>query len=832
MPIKQLLAILLLFISTTIISQEKFAPVQGGKILGSVMDSASHQPVEYATISLHLGGSKKAINGGTTDKKGNYIIDNVDLGTYSLLVESIGFKPLTINNVEVYKSKGVINLKVISLIPKSNTLQTVTVTAQAKFIENRIDKMVFNAEKDITSQTGVATDILKKLPQVSVGIDGNVELAGSSSIRFLINGKPSSAFGNNITDVLQAIPANQIKSIEVITNPGAKYDAQGIGGIINIILKKNNAQGINGNLSLSAGTRNENASFNFNVRRGAFGMHAFVSGNARLRATSTSQSDRETLDTADKTKVSFLQYGQSSGTRHGFQTGMGFDWTYKEKNSFSGGVSYNQFGSNGLGFNNQLQNIFANGGNGSVISNINTLNNIDNAFKAHNVDANLYYKRTFAKADEELEIALNSSHGNSVNTANNLQYALPYDVLNYARHSRNPGHQNENELRIDYGVPLKKNVIFGSGSKISFVDITSNSNVNKLLSSTHNVVADPFLTNSLNYHQKVYALYAELSFPVFKLFDAKLGERYERTEIEAFYSNAQVQKDIPGYNSLVPSVYLMKKLGENGGNLKLSFSKRIGRPDYGDLNPFINTSDPKNISTGNSNLQPEKSYRYELAYNKDLGKSGSFMVNLFYRKNENDIQPFVVYYPSFQVGDSVFTNVAVSTRQNIGTENNTGINIFDDFRVNTKFSVRTNISMFHRKIINAIDKGYDVTSFNYRLNMNGSYQFSSTLAAEFFGNFSSPRNEAQGKYPSFTSYSFAIRKQFWNKNGSLALTATNPFKETISQRTELFGPNFVVNNVRNIPFRSIGINFTYKFGRLEFKKDHNNEGENGGAGEP
>ena len=136
----------------------------------------------------------------------------------------------------------------------------------------------------ITSQSGVATDILKKVPQVSVDIDGNVELAGSSSIRFLIDGKPSSAFGNNITDVLQSIPASQIKSIEVVTNPGAKYDAQGLGGIINIILKKNTAKGVNGNISLTAGTRQQNGSFNFNARNKNFGINAYVSGNARLNS--------------------------------------------------------------------------------------------------------------------------------------------------------------------------------------------------------------------------------------------------------------------------------------------------------------------------------------------------------------------------------------------------------------------------------------------------------------------------------------------------------------------------------------------------------------------
>ena len=280
-----------------------------------------------------------------------------------------------------------------------------------------------------------------------------------------------------------------------------------------------------------------------------------------------------------------------------------------------------------------------------------------------------------------------------------------------------------------------------------------------------------------------------------------------------------MQQKIPGYNTFVPTIYLSRKLGEDGGTLKLSYSKRIGRPEYQELNPFINTSDPKNISTGNSKLVPEQSHRYEFGYNKDLRKAGSFMVSLFYRHNLNDIQPFVTYYPQYKVGDSTFTNVTVSSRQNIGTEKNLGMNIFTDLRIISKMSIRTNLSFFHRDIINAIDKGYNSSSFNYRFNLNTSYQFSSTLAGEFFGNFNSARNEAQGKYPSFTNYSFALRKQLWNKNGSLAFTASNPFKDAVDQRTELYGPNFVVSSLRSIPFRSFGLNFTYKFGHLEFKKE-------------
>ncbi|MEP6952305.1 MAG: TonB-dependent receptor [Ginsengibacter sp.] len=807
---------LLVISNSSIFAQQPAGQNTGYKIKGRLIDSASKHPLEYATISLFLKGEKAPSNGAITDSKGNFIIDNVTTGTYKLVAEFLGYKPFTLSNLQINKDHTLIDTKNILLSSTATTLQNINVAIQGKLIENKIDKLVFNAERDLTSQSGVATDILKKVPQVSVDVDGNVQLAGSSSIRFLINGKPSSAFGSNISDVLQSIPASQIKSIEVITNPGAKYDAQGLGGIINIILKNNNAQGINGNVSLTAGTRTENGSFNFNVRRGKFGMNAFISGNARLRSQTLSSSDRVTADTAANTKILLHQDGFSRFQRSGYQTGINFDWDPDKYNNFSGSLSYNNFSNTGNGSINQDQN--TQDQNGSILSDLQTFRNADNAFHFHNIDAGINYKRTFAKEDQELEIAMNSSFGNNNSNNNNYQFSLPQHFLYYSTAGNNPGKEKETEITIDYTQPLKKTVILGVGSKINFYDISSNSNVLNLDPVSGQYSTDNFLSNNLNYHQKVYALYSEISFPVFKLFDAKIGERYERTEINSFYSNALQQSKIPGYNTFVPSIFFSKKLSENS-LLKLSFSKRIERPEYRDLNPFINTSDPKNLSTGNPNLQPQIGKRYELGYSNDIKKFGSVMVNFFYRINDHDIQPFIVFYPSFQVGDTTYTNVAVSTRQNIGRENNIGVNLFGDLKFIPKLSLRTNLFFFHRHTINIIDKGYNYNSFNYRANLNAAYQFSNTLAAEFFGNFNSARHEAQGKYPSFTSYSIAVRKQFWNKKGSLALTASNPFKKYIDQKTQVFGPNFTINGLRSIPFRSIGINFTWKFGKLEFKKD-------------
>lgn len=821
------LGCMLLVPCLALLAQQNNIKLLPGKITGRVVDSATMQNIDYATISVFIEGKENPVTGTTSDSKGLFKIDNLAPGTYTVVVDFIGYNKKTIARVPVTTAAPAYTVGVVLLVKSAALLQGVTVTSQAKLIENRIDKMVFNAEKDLTSQGGVATDILKKVPQVTVDIDGNVELAGSSSVKFLINGKPSTAFGNNIADVLQSIPASQIKSIEVITNPGAKYDAQGLGGIINIILKDNKTKGINGNLSVTAGTRMENGSLNLNMRNGNFGLNLFASGNARLSSTSHTFSDRTSFDSANNSNVLLHQQGSSQFVRHGVESGIGFDWTYKKKNSFTGSVGYDDFGGSGSGYINQLQT--ETNAAGVLLSSIASLNNTHNSFNFHSIDANLNYKRTFDKEDQELDVTVNTSFGKSRNVADNQQHTQPGNALYYGINSVNPGKENETEVMVDYVQPLSKDVKLGFGGKYHARDISSTSDVLSYQPLSKQFTQDTFLSNSLTYKERVYAAYTELSFPVSTWFDAKIGGRYERTEINAFFSNGDGQNITPGYNTFVPSVFLMKKL-PNNQTLKLSVSKRINRPEYFDLNPFINTSDPKNISQGNPYLLPEIGFRYELSYNKELAGIGSFMVSAFYRSSNHDIQPYIYYYPSITIGDTTYQNASVSTRANIGRENNMGFNIFADVHVTKKLSVRSNLFLFYRHTINAIDPGQNSNSLNYRINMNASYQFASTLAAEFFGNFNSARREVQGKYPSFTSYSFAIRKQFWDKKGSLALTANNVFGEYVNQRTEVTGKNFTTNSLRQIPFRSIGLNFTWKFGKLEFKKDKDENDNNGGNG--
>ncbi|MDH7459709.1 outer membrane beta-barrel family protein [Chitinophagaceae bacterium 26-R-25] len=792
-----------------------------GKISGRVVDGVASTPLEYATVTILDSLGRKTVTGSTTSMDGHFVITDMAAGHYQGLVECIGYKPVTVPNISVTKNGSTV-LKDILLSKEAKSLAEVTVTAKTKLVENKIDKLVFNADKDLTSVGGMATDILKKVPQVSVDVDGNVQLAGNGGIRFLINGRPSTAFGSNVADVLQSIPASQIKSIEVITNPGAKYDAQGMGGIINIILKTSNAKGVNGNLSLTAGTRSENGSFNFNARNNNFAVNAFVAGNARLKVSTPYSSLRKSVDTLTNTFSSLSQTGNTSLMRRGVESGLGIDWTWKKYNAISASINYNVFGNDNGGAINQLQQTTDAGGN--TLATLWNINNTNTKNRFHNSDIAFNYRRTFAKEDQELNLSVNSSLGRSQTNANNLLSLMPQDSLYYGIMNSNPGKQYETQIALDYSQPIAKKVMLGTGAKMTIMDIQSNAEVMSYQPDQKDYSHDSALSNNLDYHQKVYAAYAELSFPVMQLFDVKVGSRYERTETSSYYSNAQKNVTTPGYNTFVPSVYLSRKLGENQ-TIKLSYSKRIERPDYGDLNPFINTADPKNITAGNPYLKPEIGHRVELGYAHDIANGGSISVTAFYRHNLNDIQPYVKFYPTLQVGDSTYYNVSVSSRENIGTEDNTGINLFADVHPTSKLALRSNLSFFHRKIDNQIDTSQSRTSFNYRININASYQFNGTLSAEFFGNFNSARNEVQGKYPSFTTYSFAIRKMFWNKKGSLALTANNPFNEYIKQTTELYGTNFTTTSVRKIPFRSVSLNFTWKFGKLAFKKEKEKEAD-------
>ncbi len=805
-----------LFVTTVNINAQNAAGGKG-KITGKVTDAVSKQPVDYATVSLFKQGSTSPFNGISTDPKGNFSLENIPAGDYRLTIDFLGYKKHAVEHVFVVDG-GTMALGNVLIDPIQNQLKGVDIVAKAPIIENRIDKMVYNAQNDLTAQSGAAIDVLKKVPQVTVDIDGNVELQGNANIRFLINGKPSSIFGASLADALQAIPGSQIKSIEVITSPGAKYDAAGTGGIINIILKDSKVQGINGSVNLTAGTRQENGSFNLNARKGNFGVNAFFSGNAQLNTTVLNTNNRSSTDGSGNV-TGLFQNGRSDSKRSGYQSGLSLNWDITPKDLLTASIGFDHFGNHNNGLTNQQESVTD--ATGNLLSNLLSLRNSDSKFTAYSTDYSLAYKKNFKKEGQSLEFLYTSSY--SKNTAN---YFQTQDYLNDPKETtgirgNNPGSDRETNISIDYTHPVTKTFTIEGGVKAVIEDLKNTTITDTLQSGNYVNNADQ--TYGFNYKRNIYAGYVSVSTSLFKNFlDVKAGLRSEYTDTKSNLAGVV----IPGYNTFAPSAVISHKLTPTQ-SIKLSYSYRIERPDYGEINPFYNISDPKNISTGNPNLRPEKSNSVELGYNKSFDSGTNIYIGSFYRHNTDDIQQFTTRYELLTINGKDYTNVLLNQRANLGTQASLGGNIFASIPVTKKLNLRTNIFLVDRS--NKAPGIDSIKAFQYRLNLNASYQFGGNIMAEAFGNYNSSSRTLQGTRPHFFFYTMAVRKQFWDKKASIGLVANNAFSRYINQESTTKGPGFNQSSIRQLPFRSFGLTLSYKFGKLEFFKDKEKEGRDEGG---
>ncbi|MDB4926867.1 MAG: Ferric enterobactin receptor precursor [Mucilaginibacter sp.] len=790
-----------------------------GKVTGKIIDASTKQPVEYATISIFKAGVASPFNGSVSDAKGNFSINNIANGEYTIRVDFMGYKANTIDHVIISNATAVVSLNTLLLAPVQNQLQTVNIVGKTPTVENKIDKLVYNAANDLTSQGGAALDILKKVPQVTVDIDGNVELQGNANIRFLINGKPSSIFGASLADALQSIPASQIKSIEVITSPGAKYDANGTGGIINIILQESKVQGFNGNINLSAGTRLNNGSINLNARKGNFGINAFFGGNEQLNTTTVNTNDRFTTDNKTSTLTHFYQNGSTAFVRSGYKSGLSLNWSISKYDELTGAVGFNHFGNHNNGLTNQDQTTRGLTTN-NLLSDLISLRNSNSKFNANSIDYSLDYKKTFKTEGQELDILYTTSQ--SKNTAYSFQQQ-DYSTGGYPSSgamSNNPGKDRETNISIDYTHPFSKTFTLETGAKGVFETINNNVATDTL--SAGGFIPNANQTYGFNYKRSVYAYYLSAQFSLFNNFiNAKAGLRDEYTKTTSDFPGAH----IPGYNTLAPSAVISHKIDPTQ-SIKLSYSYRIERPDYGDLNPFYNISDPHNITTGNPNLRPEIGHNYELGYNKSYNSGANFYVAVFYRYNTDDIQSYTTQYDTLNVGGTKYLNVFLNQRYNIGTETTEGLSLFGSVPVTDKLNLRLN-SMFANRITSNPGSP-NVSGFTYRLNLNTTYQFGHDLIAEAFGNYNSSQRTIQGTRPAFFSYNLAFRKQFLNKKASIGFTTTDPFNKYVNQLATTSGANFSQSSLRQVPFRTFGISLSYKFGKLEFKNDKEKEKDDNG----
>lgn len=787
-------------------------------VSGKIFDSSTKQPLQYSTVSLIDKATGKTVNGSIADEHGSFSIVNLAFGSYKVSVTFLGYEEKTIDSINLNKNKTSYNLGSIYLSSSTHALEGVTVTGDKPVIENKIDKVVYNVANDVTSQGGLATDVLKKVPNVTVDLEGNVELQGNSNIKFLINGKPSSIFGGSVADALASIPASQIKSIEAITTPGAKYDSQGTGGIINIILAENKIVGVNGNINLSAGTRLENGSANLNFKHNNVGFNAFFGGRALLKSNVLNTQSRESYDSILLRTSGLSQNGTSESKRDGFRSGGGFDWNISKSDNLTGSVGFNQFRNINSGITSQEQITEDQGGN--VISDILTNRNSENHSRYRSLDMSLNYKKTFRKEGQELDILVDNSHGTPRTDFTQTQTfsgeTLPYS----GSASVNPGTDNQTNISVDYAHPFSEALLIETGAKTSFQKINSIADASVFSTIENDYVSDPLQSYNLKYTMKVYAGYLSATLKI-KAFNIKTGVRYEATDVKINFPNTT----IPSYGTIVPNIVLAYNINKIT-SVKLAYNKRIERPEYRELNPFTDISDPYYITTGNPLLKPEIGNNFEAGFNTGFKKTGNLNITVFEHINSHNVTELTTFYPSYQVGDSLYNNVSVTSRQNIGKEYNSGLTIAVTYPVTARFKARANLLLTYRNVVSDLSAVNMNTGFRTRVNMNLNYELPKDLVFEVFGFYNSPSRNIQGKVPQFFIYNFAFRKLFWNKNASFGFTCTNPFNKYIRQVTTITTENSSSSIVFRRPFRSFGVSFTYKFGKMEAKRgreENNNQ---------
>lgn len=809
---KRILTLILLF-GTILTARAQFGggSTITGKISGTIVDSVSKQPVAYASVAVYYSAGKAPINGVLTDDKGTFKIYNIKPGSYRLQITFVGdYKPKTVNPVVTTPAKPDNNVGVIRMSPSNNVLNEVKITGQAPLVENHIDKLVYNAEKDLTSAGGNAADVLQKVPLVAVDINGNVSIRGDQNVKVLINGRPSGITTTSLSDALKAIPADQIKTIEVITSPSAKYDAEGSAGIINIITKSKNVSGVSGSVSGGIGTKQNNGNINFNYNQNRFTFSANLSGNLTWPQTTPTDFTQTTQrgDTSD-----YSHYHSTSNVkRHALMGSFNLGYQFNDFNSLS-----SDFRLNGGGFHikgTQEDQLSETIGSGTPIgTSYSGSSQSDNTLSGFDWDVD--YDHKFQKTGEDLDFSAQWSH-----SIINTNYLYNYTAVDPNQKGFNNGTNNEYTLQLDYTLPVSKLLKLEAGGKSIFRRLGSDySNYN--LDSLGNYVYDNINSNFYTYNQDVYAGYTVLTFTLPKSYSILLGGRYEDTEINGTPNNPSQADVLPfhsSYGVFIPSLTIQKALNTSN-TLKLSYSKRIQRPSLQFLNPFLNTSRIQAESQGNPELSPEISQTIELNINSFI-KTSLINFSVYYKHITNTIEG--IAKPTLYINGPDSIPATLTTYENIGHLNSWGSSFYGSINPIKILTIRGSIdaSTFHpNPSLQYAGQQLSVdnaTHIQYNAFLSASVTLKSGFIAEAFAVDRSRQYTLQGYNPGFYYYALGVRKQFDNKKASLGINMVNPFSYYENFNQNLKSPTLTQTSYTQFPFRSFGITFSYSFGKTTF----------------
>jgi hypothetical protein len=774
-------------------------------IKGTVVDSVTGKALAFATLVLKNAKTNALVKNFIAGEDGSFDITANDSVDYQLIVAFTGYVNRT---MEISRHPSG-ELGQISLQLSGKQMQEVSVVAVKPVIKRNLDGISYDVSADPETPVLSALDMMRKVPLLSVDASDNIKLKGNGNYKILINGKESALLAKNPSDVLRAMPATDIERIEVITTPPAKYDAEGLAGIINIITKKKLDEGYNIGLNARLNTVwGPGVNLNGTYKKGKFGFSGYVGYSVRHQQTNDVggqqyfYSDKSTL----------TQAGTNTAGSHNTYGDAELSYEPDSLNLFTGSLEFYSglFSQNG----NQLTNY--SDSNLSLLQAYRLMSDGSNKFGG--LDASVNYQRGFKK-DKNRLLTFSYKYSYSPNTQNinnTLSDTFNYSLPNYKQY--NHAGNNENTLQLDYVHPLHQ-VNLEAGAKAILRNNFSNFESSNYDENTKDYEVDPGQTNDFKYDQDIYSVYNSYSAKWTK-WSAKAGLRLEHTTVRAdFESTAStVNQD---YNNLIPSLSLQYNL--KSSNISLGYTDRISRPSIYQLNPFVDLSNPNFISTGNPNLQPEVSHSIELNYN--IFSKNSVTAGISYSFSNNSIQN--VTHLQAVVNGGVSDTVTVTTYENLGTNKNLGLNLNINITTITNLNISINAQLGHVWLSGTYnDQFFTNQGFTGNAFLNAGYKFGKGFRLGLDAGYFSGDVNLQGKTSPFVYNSYSLAKTFFNKKLTLSAVMNNPYSQFYTFRSTTATAEFYQSTYNDIFYRSFALRINFKFGKLNSEIKKNQTGIN------
>jgi outer membrane receptor protein involved in Fe transport len=789
---KLLLTIMLCSIFLTVFAQH---PADNVILKGTIADSLHQKPLGSITITLRDFATLKTVKSALSKEDGSFEIDGLSTKTYQFTIAAIGYRPKIVYVSDtLWRSGKTADLGRLLLSAAMNELQTVSVTASKPVIKQEIDRLAYDVQADPESKALTVMEMLRKVPMVTVDDDDNIQLQGSSSYRIFINGKPSALMTNNPKDVLKSMPANTVQKIEIITTPPAKYDSEGLAGIINIITTRKTTDGYNGSLTARySAPWGPGGNFTGTYKKDRFGATGFIGGSRQVRTTTGSVNFRETFSpqstfmrTGDPSNSGSYRYGSAElsfeqDTLHLITAGFNYNrGAYKATSDF-----FDSFNSSSPSILPQSYNLLNNGSNGYT-----------------GIDASINYQLGFKQNKGQLLTAsyMYSFFTNTQEDELRIVNRLNYDSPDY--NQQNDAGAKEHTFQVDYVQPIKKFTIEAGLKTILRNNYSLSGAQNVTLINDQEVLTeDPGRTDDFTYQQNIYSAYNSYTYQLTN-WTLKAGVRLEQTYVDAnFVTNGSilVQKN----RNLVPSLSIQRRL-KNNQSLTFGFTNRLQRPGIWQLNPFIDRSNPQINVSGNPDLQPVTSNLVELNY----ARSGSHTLNLkaSYFYTGNAIQ---------NVTRLLADTLTLTTYANVGTNRIVRLDFNDNMPIGKKINFSLNTNIFY-VWISGYDNGQFYRNKGPRTNTFASmnYKPGKDWSLTASGGYNRRYINLQGSSKDYAYSSLSIAKSWLSKTLTVTGVVNNPFQARYAFTQYTRTNDFYQSNTSNSYYRTFNVSLNYKFGKL------------------